>query len=118
MISLFINTSRHSSIQFPFIEKGVRRQKAYVLMNDDLGNLYDTNCSYTTKVTESEFSGKSRAEFIKATKKFDKKVRKIVKMLEELRSEPNELMKQHIDLALEDNQEEAYEELKFGDVLK
>ncbi len=78
-------------------------EKVYVLMDDDLGKVYvyDTSYNYITTATEPEFSGKSRAEFIKATKKFDKKVRKVVKMLEELRAEPNEYMKQHIDLALE-----------------
>jgi len=122
-------------------------EKVYVLMDDDLGKVYvyDTNYNYITTATEPELVGKSRAEFIKATKKFDKKVRKIVKMLEELRAEPNEYMKQHIDLALEqiepnqteegigyeyktditksviealeDNQEEVHQELKDDSIV-
>ncbi len=121
-------------------------EKVYVLMDDDLGKLYvyDTNYNYITTATEPNFSGKSRAEFIKATKKHDKRKRKLIKLLEELRSEDTNFMLQHIDIelnkiepnkikeigyeyknditkgvieALEDNKQEVHQELKDDSVV-
>jgi len=116
-----------------------------VLMDDELGKIYvyDANYNYITTATSSEYMGKSRAEYIKATKRFDRKVRQLTALLKEIRAEQNTLMQQHIEIelskiqdnkegigyeyktditksvieALEDNQEEVHQELKDDSIV-
>ncbi len=143
-------------------KKGIRVQNIYytapelwefvgesviVLTDDELGKVYvyDKDYNYITTATSEEYMGKSRAEYIKATKRFDKKLRAYVKALEALRAESNEYIKEIIDErlseigeiniekeigyeeksdvtkavieALEDSGQEVHEELKGDDVV-
>lgn len=121
-------------------------ESVLVLTDDELGKVYvyDQNYNYITTATSDEHIGKSRAEYVKATKAFDKKIRKLTSILEELRAEDTNLMQEHIDKqlnkiqnkpqeeigyeykndltkgvieALEDNKEEVHEELKDDSIV-
>jgi len=120
-------------------------ESVLVLTDDELGKIYvyDQNYNYITTATSQEHLGKSRAEFIKATKAFDKKIKKLTAILEELRAEDTNLMQEHIEIelskiqnqtkeigyeyknnitkgiieTLEDNNQEVHEELKDDSVV-
>ena len=119
-------------------------EQVIVLTDDELGKIYvyDTDYNYITTATSSEYLGKSRAEHIRAIKKFDKRVRKMVKLLEEIRAEQDSNIKElilektqelkeskevgyeykseitkSITEALESNKEEVHEELKDNSIV-
>ena len=115
-------------------------ESVQILCDDELGKIYvyDKDYNYICTATNEEFMGKSRVEYIRATKRFDKKLRKALKLIEELRSDGDNLMQEHIEAqlakidpqadgvgyelkneltksvidALEDNNQEVHKELK------
>jgi len=117
-------------------------ESVYVLSDDDLGKIYvyDLNMNYICTAYSKEHGGLSRIEYIKATKNFDRKLEKLSKLLEEIRSEQPQRMMQTIKAqevlqegeevaieyksdttkeiieALEDNGETLPEELKSEEV--
>ncbi len=86
-------------------------QSVIVLTDDELGRVYvyDSEYNYICTATNEEFEGKSRAEYIKATKRFDKRLRAYVKALEELRAESSEYMREHIEAKLGEIEEQVKE---------
>ncbi len=79
-------------------------QSVIVLSDDDLSQVYvyDSSYAYLFTARNEEYEGMSRAEFLKAGRKFDAKLRKTVKLIEELRREEPALMQSHIVQQLND----------------
>ena len=78
-------------------------ERVIVLTDDDLSQVYvyDSRYTYLFTARNEEYAGVSRAEFIKAGRKFDAKLRKTVKMIEELRREEPARMQEHITRQIE-----------------
>ena len=78
-------------------------ERVVVLSDDDLSRIYvyDSQYNYLFTAHNEEYEGMSRAEYLKAGRRFDAKLRKAVKLIEELRREEGALMQEHITRTLE-----------------
>jgi hypothetical protein len=78
-------------------------ERVVVLSDDDLSRIYvyDSQYNYLFTARNEEYEGMSRAEYLKAGRRFDAKLRKAVKLIEELRREEGALMQEHITRTLQ-----------------
>ncbi|MDD5359857.1 MAG: DDE-type integrase/transposase/recombinase [Sulfurovaceae bacterium] len=72
--------------------------QVWILSDDDMSRiyLYDLDMNYLFEAYNPQFNNISRSSYLAATKKYDKKLAKIVKGLEELRQEAPERMLEKI----------------------
>jgi len=89
-------------------------ESVYVLADDDLGKIYvyDMEMNFVCVAESAEHGGQSRAEYIRATKRFDAKLRRLAKLIEEIRAEAPRRMQESIAEALETSGEEIGVEFK------
>ncbi len=73
-------------------------QKVWVLSDDDLSiiYIYDLQMNYLFDAYNPEYHNISRASFLSANKKWNAKLSRVIRELEELRSEAPQRMKEHI----------------------
>ena len=90
-------------------------ESVIVLSDDDLGKVYvyDSEYNYICTAQSEEHEGQSRSEYIKATKRWTKKLKAYVKALEAIRSEADEYMKDHIDKEIENIELTELEEVGY-----
>ena len=77
--------------------------RVQVLSDDDMGHIYvfDLDYHYLFTAENPEYLGKSRKEYIAAARKWDKQKRKIIKMIEDIRSDAPQRMQEHLERELE-----------------
>ena len=75
----------------------------YLLSDDDMGHIfvYDLDMNFICKAENPEMKNISRIEYAKSAKMFDRKTRKIIKLLAEIRDEAPKRMQEHIGKELE-----------------
>ncbi len=90
-------------------------EQVIVLSDDDLSRIYvyDSDYNYLFTATNDDYAGMSRAQFVQSGRKFSAKLRKAVKLLEELRREEGALMQEHIDKALDEVQANTTQEVGY-----
>jgi len=73
-------------------------ERVWVLTDDDLGSIYvyDLKMNYICTARNAAYENQSRYVAMKATKRYDKKMRKYIKALEELRAEAPQRMQEMI----------------------
>lgn len=78
-------------------------QTVYILSDDDMGYIfvYDLSMGFICQAENPEMKNISRVEYAKSAKMFDKKTRKIIKLIEELRNEAPQRMQAHISKELD-----------------